>query len=208
MTTDTGLARTTDSPTPQPLESPCNGRHRGPLPAQKVQHYLGCAASSASTPRRSPLRTPSSRAREVLYVTRGATGPPRGHARPQPRDHRRPAGDGPRRYQAGLRRLPRDPPGGRYETATVTVLPPTRSTCLMKRPKAPRDAAILGLGLHETETETIPAPTWWSPPAAPGAPARRHLHGARPIAEAAGSCEAVVTAYLCRHKDALRVGVA
>ena len=207
MTTDTGLARTTDSLDPAALESlVLRGDIAGLSPAQKVQHYLGMCRILGLDPATQPLAYLKLSGKEVLYVTRGAT-----DRLAAMHGLNREIIDGPRVMDLAGTKLVyavcrATLPGGRYETATATVPLTDPVNVLMKcETKCKRRAtlAILGLGLlDETETETIPGADVVEPSAAPARPAVDISEALDAIA-AAGSCEAVVTAYRDAH-DALR----
>ena len=199
MTTDTGLARTTDSLDPAALESlVLRGDIAGLSPAQKVQHYLGMCRILGLDPATQPLAYLKLSGKEVLYVTRGAT-----DRLAAMHGLNREIIDGPRVMDLAGTKLVyavcrATLPGGRYETATATVPLTDPVNVLMKcETKCKRRAtlAILGLGLlDETETETIPGADVVEPSAAPARPAVDISEALDAIA-AAGSCEAVVTAY-------------
>lgn len=199
MTTDTGLARTTDSLDPAALESlVLRGDIAGLSPAQKVQHYLGMCRILGLDPATQPLAYLKLSGKEVLYVTRGAT-----DRLAAMHGLNREIIDGPRVMDLAGTKLVyavcrATLPGGRYETATATVPLTDPVNVLMKaETKCKRRAtlAILGLGLlDETETETIPGADVVEPSAAPARPAVDISTSLDAIA-AAGSCEAVVTAY-------------
>ena len=199
MTTDTGLARTTDSLDPAALESlVLRGDIAGLSPAQKVQHYLGMCRILGLDPATQPLAYLKLSGKEVLYVTRGAT-----DRLAAMHGLNREIIDGPRVMDLAGTKLVyavcrATLPGGRYETATATVPMTDPVNVLMKcETKCKRRAtlAILGLGLlDETETETIPGADVVEPSAAPARPAV-DISTALDAIAAAGSCEAVVTAY-------------
>ena len=199
MTTDTGLARTTDSLDPAALESlVLRGDIAGLSPAQKVQHYLGMCRILGLDPATQPLAYLKLSGKEVLYVTRGAT-----DRLAAMHGLNREIIDGPRVMDLAGTKLVyavcrATLPGGRYETATATVPLTDPVNVLMKaETKCKRRAtlAILGLGLlDETETETIPGADVVEPSAAPARPAV-DISTALDAIAAAGSCEAVVTAY-------------
>ena len=109
MTTDT-FVRTTDSPRPCPRKPVTPAATSRIPPGAEGSKGPRDAASSAPTRDAAAPAYPALQAK-VLYVTRGATDRPAAAAT-QTRDHRRPVGDG-CGYQAGLRRRPRDLPGGR-----------------------------------------------------------------------------------------------
>lgn len=197
MTTD--LARTTDSLDPAALESlVLRGDIAGLSPAQKVQHYLGMCRILGLDPATQPLAYLKLSGKEVLYVTRGAT-----DRLAAMHGLNREIIDGPRVMDLAGTKLVyavcrATLPGGRYETATATVPMTDPVNVLMKcETKCKRRAtlAILGLGLlDETETETIPGADVVEPSAAPARPAV-DISTALDAIAAAGSCEAVVTAY-------------
>lgn len=199
MTTDTGLARTTDSLDPAAIESlVLRGDIAGLSPAQKVQHYLGMCRILGLDPATQPLAYLKLSGKEVLYVTRGAT-----DRLAAMHGLNREIIDGPRVMDLAGTKLVyavcrATLPGGRYETATATVPLTDPVNVLMKaETKCKRRAtlAILGLGLlDETETETIPGADVVEPSAAPARPAV-DISTALDAIAAAGSCEAVVTAY-------------
>ena len=207
MTTDTGLARTTDSLDPAALESlVLRGDIAGLSPAQKVQHYLGMCRILGLDPATQPLAYLKLSGKEVLYVTRGAT-----DRLAAMHGLNREIIDGPRVMDLAGTKLVyavcrATLPGGRYETATATVPMTDPVNVLMKcETKCKRRAtlAILGLGLlDETETETIPGADVVEPSAAPARPAV-DISTALDAIAAAGSCEAVVVAYRAA-QDALR----
>ena len=206
MTTD--LARTTDSLDPAALESlVLRGDIAGLSPAQKVQHYLGMCRILGLDPATQPLAYLKLSGKEVLYVTRGAT-----DRLAAMHGLNREIIDGPRVMDLAGTKLVyavcrATLPGGRYETATATVPLTDPVNVLMKcETKCKRRAtlAILGLGLlDETETDTIQGAVTVEPaPAAPAPPAV-DISAALDAIAAAGSCEAVVTAYRAA-QDALR----
>lgn len=210
MTNDLARTGTLD---PAALESlVLRGDISGLTATQRVQYYLGMCRILGLDAATQPLAYLRLSGKEVLYVTRGAT-----DRLAAMHSLNREIIDGPKVIDLAGTKLViavcrATLPGGRYETATATLPLSDHATVLMKaETKAKRRAtlAILGLGLlDETEVDSIPGAEVDSIPGAQTvepAPARPavDISDALDALAAAGSCEAVVTAYRAAH-DSLR----